>query len=313
MPFGEECKNYVIWMDGEFIPWLEAKIHVLSHVVHYGSSVFEGIRCYKTENGPVVFRLKDHTRRLFDSAKIYRMEIKYSMETINNAIIETIQRNRLDECYIRPIVYRGYAELGVNPFKCPVQVAIAVWRWGKYLGDEALERGVDVMVSSWARMAPNTFPALAKAGANYMNSQLVKMESIIYGYAEGIALDVNGYISEGSGENIFIVRDGIIYTPPLGASILAGITRDSVIKIAEDLGYTVKEQLIPREMLYICDEAFFTGSAAEITPIATVDKIPIGSGMRGPITRILQERFFGIINGKYPDKWGWLTFVERLS
>ncbi len=311
MPFSEECKNYVIWMDGEFVPWNEAKIHVLSHVVHYGSSVFEGARCYKTPKGPAVFRLKDHTRRLFDSAKIYRMEIKYSEERINEAILETIRRNKLDECYIRPIVYRGYAELGVNPFKCPVQVAIAVWKWGKYLGDEAFERGVDVMVSSWTRMAPNTLPALAKAGANYMNSQLVKMEAIIYDYAEGIALDVNGYISEGSGENIFLIRDGIIYTPPLGASILAGITRDSVIKIAEDLGYKVKEQIIPREMLYICDEAFFTGSAAEITPIATVDKIPIGIGRKGPITAKLQEHFFGIIQGKYPDKWDWLTFVEK--
>jgi len=311
MPFSEECKNYVIWMDGEFVPWGEAKIHVLSHVVHYGSSVFEGARCYKTPKGPAVFRLNDHTRRLFNSAKIYRMEVKYSEEEINNAILETIRRNKLEECYIRPIIYRGYSELGVNPFKCPVQVAIAVWKWGKYLGDEACSRGVDVMVSSWSRMAPNTFPALAKAGANYMNSQLVKMESIIYGYAEGIALDVNGYISEGSGENIFIVKDGIIFTPPLGASILAGITRDTVIKIAEDLGIVVKEQLIPREMLYICDEAFFTGSAAEITPIATVDKIPVGCGKKGPITEKLQEIFFGIIEGKYPDKWNWLTYVNR--
>ncbi len=305
MPFEEA--DY-IWMNGEFVPWKEAKIHVLSHVVHYGTSVFEGIRAYKTPKGTAVFRLPEHTKRLFNSAKIYRMEIPFTQEEINEAIKETIRKNGLDECYIRPVVYRGYESLGVNPFPCPVEVAIAVWRWGKYLGPEALEKGVDVKVSTWSRMAPNTFPATAKAGANYMNSQLIKMEAILEGYAEGIALDVNGYVSEGSGENLFVVMDGKLYTPPLGASILAGITRDSVIKLAQEEGIPVIETLIPREFLYTADEAFFTGSAAEITPIASVDKIPVGAGKRGPITKRLQERFFDIVqNGN--DPYGWLHYV----
>lgn len=299
-----------IWMNGKFVNWDDAKIHILSHVVHYGSSVFEGIRCYNTKSGPAVFRLPEHTRRLFDSAKIYRMDIPYTRDEISGAILETIKVNNLKECYIRPLVYRGYDSLGVNPFNCPVDVAIAVWEWGKYLGPEALEQGVDVMVSTWARMAPNTFPAMAKAGANYMNSQLIKMEALKNGYTEGIALDVTGYVSEGSGENLFVIRDNILYTPPLGASVLAGITRDSVITIATELGYNVVEQLIPREMLYIADELFFTGSAAEITPIRSVDKITVGNGRRGPITENLQKHLFGILEGKMEDKYNWLTPVE---
>lgn len=300
-------KAKFIWMDGKFIPWDNAKVHILSHVVHYGTSVFEGIRCYKNKKGSAIFRLENHTNRLFDSAKIYRMEISYTKEEINNVIVETIRKNKLDACYIRPLVYRGYGELGVNPFDSPVKVSIAVWKWGKYLGPEAIEKGVETVVSTWQRMAPNTFPAMAKAGANYMNSQLIKMEAILRGVTEGIALDIFGYVSEGSGENFFCIKDDVIYTPQLGASILLGITRHSVIKIARDLGYEVKEQFIPRELLYICDEAFFTGSAAEITPIRMIDKLKVGKGERGPITKKLQEEFFKITAGE--DKYNWLTWV----
>lgn len=297
-----------IWMNGELVPWKDAKIHVLSHVVHYGSSVFEGIRAYKTPKGTAIFRLPEHTKRLFNSAKIYRMEIPFTQEEINEAIKETIRKNELEECYIRPVVYRGYNSLGVDPSPCPVEVAIAVWEWGKYLGPEALEKGVAVKVSTWNRMAPNTFPATAKAGANYMNSQLIKLEAILDGYVEGIALDINGWVSEGSGENVFVVIDGVIYTPPLGASILAGITRNSVITLAKDMGYEVREMLIPREFLYTADEVFFTGTAAEITPISSVDKIPVGNGKRGPITKALQEKFFDIVqNGN--DPYGWLHYI----
>ncbi|MEW5701686.1 MAG: branched-chain amino acid transaminase [Candidatus Zixiibacteriota bacterium] len=296
-----------IWMNGRFVDWDDAKIHVLSHVVHYGSSVFEGLRCYKTQRGPAVFRLQEHTRRLFNSAKIYRMEIPYTPQDLNAATLELIALNRLDECYIRPIAYRGYRELGVNPAGCPVDVAIAAWKWGKYLGPEALERGVDVCVSSWNRMAPNTFPAMAKSGANYMNSQLIKLEALAHGYVEGIALDASGHVSEGSGENIFIVQNSVLITPPFGSSILPGITRNSVIALADELRIKVIEEEIPREALYVCDEAFFTGSAAEITPIASVDKVQVGSGRRGPITRQLQERFFAILSGEAPDRYNWLT------
>ena len=298
-----------IWINGKFVEWKDAKIHILSHVVHYGSSVFEGVRCYNTPKGSAIFRLHNHTFRLINSAKIYRMESNFSADQINQAILQTIKKNDIKHCYIRPLIYRGYDSLGVNPFACPVDTAIAVWEWGKYLGEEALTRGVDVMVSTWTRMAPNTFPAMAKSGANYMNSQLIKMEAILNGYVEGIALDTAGYICEGSGENIFIVKDGIIYTPPLGASILAGITRDTIIKLAKEKGYTIKEQILPREMLYICDEAFFTGSAAEVTPIATVDKIKVGRGRRGPITEELQTAYFDLIDGKIQDKYSWLTYI----
>jgi branched-chain amino acid aminotransferase len=300
-------KSKFVWMNGSLVEWDDAKIHVLSHVIHYGTAVFEGLRCYRTENGPVILRLKEHTDRLFDSAKIYRMEISYTKDQINEAVIETIKKNGHDECYIRPVVYRGYNELGVNPFNCPVEVSIATWKWGRYLGEEAIEMGVEVMVSTWNRMAPNTFPAIAKAGANYMNSALIKMEALVHGYTEGIALDVFGYVSEGSGENLFLVRDDVIYTPQIGASILPGITRDSVIRIAKDLGYCVKEQFIPREFLYIADEVFLTGSAAEITPIRTIDKMAIGSGKRGPVTKRIQQEFFKITRGE--DKYNWLTRV----
>jgi branched-chain amino acid aminotransferase len=299
-----------IWMNGEFVPWKEAKVHVLTHALHYSSCVFEGIRCYKTKKGPAVFRLREHIKRLFDSAKIYRMELPFSFDEIVKACVETIKKNELEECYIRPLVYRGYYDLGVNPFNCPVEVAIAVWEWGKYLGPEAIEKGVDVMISSWTRIAPNTVPPMAKAAGNYSNAQLIKMEAITYGFSEGIALDTYGFVSEGSGENIFAVKDGIIYTPFLDACILPGITRDTVIKIAKDEGIEVREVLIPREFLYIADEVFFTGTAAEITPIRSIDKIIIGKGERGPITKKLQEIFFAYVSGEIPDKYNWLTFVK---
>lgn len=301
------CKK--IWMNGKLVDFEDAKIHVLSHVVHYGSSVFEGDRCYKTPKGPMVFRLMDHIERLYNSAKIYRMEIPYKKEEIFNACLETIKANELEDCYIRPVAYRGFHSLGVDPTGCPIDVAIAVWDWGKYLGAEALEKGVDVRVSSWNRMAPNTFPWLAKCGANYMNSQLIKLEAKMDGYIEGIALDTFGMVSEGSGENIFLVYKGKILTPPLSVSVLPGITRDTVITLARDLGYEVIEMGIPREMLYIADEVFFTGSAAEITPIRSIDKIAVGEGKVGKVTKTLQEAFFDIINLKREDKWGWLTPV----
>jgi len=296
-------------MNGKLIPWEDAKIHIASHVIHYGTSIFEGLRAYDTPKGVVIFRLKDHIDRLYNSCKIYRMEIPYSKEEFEKAIIETIKANNMKSCYIRPIVYRGLHSLGVNPFPNPVEAAILVLEWGKYLGEDALEKGVDVKVSSWQRMAPNTFPALAKAGANYMNSQLIKMEAIIDGYTEGIALNVRGHVSEGSGENIFIIKDGILYTPPLSSSILPGITRDTVIKLAQDIGLVVKEDTIPREALYIADEVFFTGSAAEITPIRSIDKIIIGDGKRGKITERLQKEFFSYINGEREDKHNWLTYI----
>lgn len=307
MPFKKAKK---IWMNGEFVDWDNAKIHILSHVIHYGSALFEGARCYKTVKGPAVFRLKEHTERLYNSCKIYRMEVPYTMEELNNIIIETIKVNEMEECYIRPIVYRGYESLGVNPFTCPVDVAVAVWEWGAYLGDGALTEGVDVKVSTWNRMAPNTMPALAKAASNYMNAQLIKMEAILEGYSEGIGLDPYGYVSEGSGENIFLVKNGKIYTPSLSCSILPGITRDTVITLAKEMGIEVIETNIPREMLYIADEVFLTGSAAEITPIRSIDKIKIGQGRCGPITKKLQDRFFAVVRGQVEDKYGWLTYVK---
>ncbi len=303
-------KSKFIWMNGKFVRWDDAKIHILSHVIHYGSSVFEGIRCYKTPKGPAVFRLKEHMDRLFNSAKIYRMEIPYTKQKVTRVCLETIEKNEMKECYIRPVVYRGYGELGVNPFNCPVDVIVAVWKWGKYLGPGALTDGVDVMVSSWNRMAPNTFPAMAKAGGNYLNSQLVKMEALKYGFTEGIVLDIFGFVSEGSGENIFVVKDDVLYTPPLGATILPGITRDAVIRIAERLKIKVIQDMFLREFLYIADEVFFTGSAAEITPIRSIDKNIIGKGKRGPITKTLQDSLLGITTGKMRDRWGWLTYVK---
>ena len=298
-----------IWMNGKLVEWKDANIHIATHVIHYGSAVFEGARCYATPKGSACFRLDAHMRRLQHSAKIYRMEYALDLAGWNEAVLETIRANEMKACYIRPILYRGYDSLGVNPLSCPVDAAIMLWEWGAYFGKEALEQGTDVKISSWSRMAPNTLPAMAKSAANYANSALIKMEAIADGYAEGIALDVSGNISEGSGQNIFMVRDGAIYTPPLGSSILGGITRDSVMTLARDLGYTVSESVIPREALYIADEIFFVGTAAEVTPVRSVDKQQIGAGRRGPITQALQQAFFDVINGTVPDTHGWLTYV----
>lgn len=298
-----------IWFNGELVEWDKATVHVMAHVIHYGTSFFEGIRCYETPQGPAIFRLTPHMQRLFDSAKIYRTVIPYTLDQLVAAVKETVRANRLRSGYIRPVVFRGYGEIGVNPLNNPVEVAIATIEWGKYLGAEAMEQGVDVCISSWNRFAPNTMPALAKAGGNYMNSQLIKMEAITNGYAEGIALDADGHISEGSGENLFLVRNGIVYTPPLTSSILSGITRDTVMTLLRDMGVEVREQILPREMLYLADELFFTGTAAEVTPIRSVDRIPVGSGRRGPITAAVQEAFFGIVQGERPDRYGWLEYA----
>jgi len=298
-----------IWMNGSLVDWADATIHIASHVVHYGSGVFEGARCYATPKGSACFRLDAHLDRLLDSAKIYRMDVPHTRARLEDAVLATIRANGFKACYIRPLVYRGYEALGVNPFPCPVDVAILLWEWGKYLGDDALEKGVDVKVSSWTRMAPNTLPSLSKSSANYANSALIKMEAVSDGYAEGVALDSFGYVSEGSGENIFLVRKGVIYTPPLTASILPGITRDSVIGLARDLGYRVREEMVPRELLYIADEVFFAGTAVEITPVRSVDKVQVGNGRCGPVTAALQRAFFDLINGEVPDTHGWLTYV----
>ena len=297
-----------IWMNGSLVEWADAKIHVASHVIHYGSAVFEGARCYATPRGSACFRLDAHLRRLYDSAKIYRMEPAIDFDAMTAAVFETIRANEFKACYVRPIVYRGYAELGVNPFPCPVDTAILTWEWGAYLGEDAIRRGADVRVSSWSRAALNTFPTLAKSSANYANSQLIKMEAMAEGYSEGIALDTQGNLSEGSGQNLFLVRDGVIFTPATGTAILPGITRDTVITLARDLGFTVREEMLPREMLYIADEAFFVGTAAEITPIRSVDKIAIGGGER-PVTEALRRAFFDVINGDVPDRHNWLSFV----
>ncbi len=302
-------ENGVVWRNGKLIRWKDATIHLASHVVHYGSALFEGLRAYNTPKGTAVFRLQDHTRRLYNSCKIYRMDVPYSQDEFNRAVIETVRANGLKSCYIRPIIYRGYNMLGVNPFPNPVDCAVLLWEWGKYLGPEAMESGVDVCVSSWWRMAPNTFPALAKAGANYLNSQLIKMEALLDGYEEGIALNIRGHISEGSGENLFLVNDGIVLTPPLSSSVLPGITRDSVMTLFREMGVRVVEETIPREMLYIADEVFFTGSAAEVTPIRSIDKIVIGNGKRGPLTEKVQKAFFEVIDGKREDAHRWLTFI----
>lgn len=298
-----------IWFNGELVEWDKATVHVMSHVVHYGTSFFEGIRCYETPQGPAIFRLTPHMQRLIDSAKIYRTTIPYTLDQLVAAVKETVRANRLRSGYIRPVVFRGYGEIGVNPQNNPVEVAIATIEWGKYLGAEAMEQGVDVCVSSWNRFAPNTMPALAKAGGNYMNSQLIKMEALANGYAEGIALDADGHVSEGSGENLFLVRNGVVYTPPLTSSILSGITRDTVMTLLREMGVEVREQVLPREMLYIADELFFTGTAAEVTPIRSVDRITVGAGRRGPITAAVQEAFFGIVQGERPDRYGWLEYA----
>jgi branched-chain amino acid aminotransferase len=298
-----------VWMNGSLVDWADAKIHIATHVVHYGSGVFEGARCYDTPRGPACFRLDAHMRRLFDSARIYRMEYALGQEQLTEAVFETIRANGLKACYIRPLMYRGFDTLGVNPLSCPVDVAILVWEWGAYLGQGATENGVDVRVSSWNRPAPNTFPALAKSVANYANAQLIKMEAVLDGFGEGIALDTNGYVSEGSGQNLFIVRDQTLYTSPVAAAILPGITRDTVITLARELGFRVREEFLPREMLYVADEVFFAGTAVEITPIRSIDRIAIGNGGRGPITAALQTAFFDVVEGRTPDAHGWLTLV----
>lgn len=305
-----------VWKNGELIDWDDARVHVMSHVVHYGSSVFEGIRCYNGVQGPAVFRLPEHMQRLTNSAKIYRMDSKFTREEFVDATVELVSSSGLDECYIRPVIFRSLDEekpaFGVNPFPNPIDSYIAAWQWGKYLGEEALENGIDVCVSSWTRITSNSMPAMAKAGANYMNSQLIKMEALLGGFSEGIALDDRGYVSEGSGENLFLVNDGKLVTPPLGASILPGITRDSVIQIAKELGIEILETSVQRAALYIADELFFTGTAAEITPIRSVDRITVGAGKRGPVTAKLQEEFFKIIHGERPAPFGaeWLTPVQ---
>lgn len=301
--------EYDVWFNGELVPYDEANVHVLTHALHYGSSVFEGIRCYDTEQGSAILRLDEHMRRLVDSATIHRMEIPYDQEELEAATVKTIENSGLASCYIRPIVFRGHGPMGVNPLENPVETVIAVWEWGEYLGEEALEKGVDVEVSSWNRMAPNTFPALAKAGGNYLNASLVKMDAVKNDKIEGIMLSTDGYLAEGSGENLFVVRDETLYTAPTSLSILPGITRDAVMTLARERGYTVKEQKLPREALYIADELFFTGTAAEITPIRSVDDYTIGSGRRGPITEELQEAFFDIVK-KGNDPHDWLTFVD---
>ena len=312
-----------IWMNGKWVAWDDAKIHILSHVAHYASSVFEGIRCYKTPRGPAIFRLEEHMDRLMLSARVYRMDrtftrgkirnvgMAFTRDQIRDVCLEVVVVNGLDECYIRPLVYRGFENLGVNPFGSPAEVAVAAFPWGKYLGEDALTKGVPVKVCSWQRMAPNTLPAMAKASANYMNSQLLKMEALENGYEEAIALDVNGYVSEGSGQNVFAVLKETLYTPPLSSSILAGITRASVIKLAEDLEIPVREEVMPREILYAADELFYAGTAVEVSPISSVDRIPVGKGERGPVTKRIQDAFFAIVRGETADRHKWLTPIPQ--
>lgn len=304
-----------VWCNGQFIKWDDARVHVMSHVLHYGSSVFEGIRCYKTKRGPAVFRLQEHMQRLLNSAKIYRMDTDWTRDALSDAAVELVRRSGMEQCYIRPIIFRSLDEerpaFGVNPFPNPLACYIGAWDWGKYLGDEAIDQGVDVCVSTWNRLTPNSMPAMAKSGANYMNSQLIKMEALLNGFAEGIALDDRGYVSEGSGENIFLVHDGKVVTPPLSSSILPGITRDSVIQICRELEIQVIEGGVQRGALYIADELFFTGTAAEITPIRSVDRINIGTGKRGEVTRKLQEIFFAITSGEREAPGAWLTYVNE--
>lgn len=298
-----------IWHNGKMVPWNEANVHVMTHALHYGTSVFEGVRCYATKKGPAIFRLPEHMRRMFDSSKIYRMDLpNITPQQLGEACVETVRVNGLKSCYIRPVAFRGYGQVGVLSTGNPIEIYVVCWEWGKYLGAEAVEQGVDVCISSWTRIAPNTLPAMAKVAANYMNSQLIKMEAVQNGYAEGIALDATGYVSEGSGENVFLVKDGTIYTPTLGTSALPGITRHTVITFAKEAGIPVVEQALPREWLYIADELFFTGTAAEITPIRSVDRITVGSGTRGPITEQLQTAFNKVIEDG-EDPHGWLTFL----
>lgn len=301
--------HHRIWRDGKFVDWEDATIHVMSHVVHYGSSVFEGIRCYATPDGPCIFRLEDHMRRFTDSCRIYRMPLTYSVDALVQACIDSVVENEMPHCYLRPIAVRTGEQMGVNPTDTPLEVFVIPWTWGTYLGHESLENGVDVCISSWRRAAPSTFPTMAKAGGNYLNSQLSKMEARLDGYGEGIMLDSFGQVSEGSGENLFVVRGGKLFTAPVSAAILQGITRDSVTRIARDMGYEVIEQVMPREMLYVADELFFTGTAAEITPIRSVDRIPVGAGGRGPITAEIQSEYMGLAEGRIADRYGWRTLV----
>ena len=305
-------KSEFIWFDGKFVPWDDANVHVGTHALHYGSSVFEGLRAYNTPGGAAIFCLDPHVDRFFGSAKMIKMPIPYDQAEIRNVIIETVRANKLDSCYIRPIAFRGFGGFSLDPRKYPVQVAVFAFPWGAYLGPEALAQGVDVGVSSWRRMAPGTFPAMGKIGGQYVNSSFAAMEANDHGYVEGIVLDVNGYVSEGSAENIFVMLDQVVYTPPLGSSILRGITRTAALRILRDLGYSVVEQNIPREMLYIANEIFFTGTAAEITPVRSVDHVSIGSGSRGPITKQVQDEFFAIVQGRAPDRYEWLTYVNAI-
>lgn len=298
-----------IWRDGVLVDWADATVHVLSHVIQYGSGVFEGIRCYETPSGGAVFRLRDHMRRLADSAKIYRIALKYSVDELCQATVDTIAANKLRECYIRPIVMRTGEQMGIWGKGVPVETFIILWEWGTYLGKDAVDNGADVCVSTWRRAAPNTFPTLAKATGNYLNAQLTKAEAKQDDYLEGIVLDSGGFIAEGSGENLFLVRDGVLHTAPLSSGILSGVTRDSVTRIAQDLGFVVKETTMPRELLYLADEAFFCGTAAEITPIRSIDRLPVGAGKPGPVTKAIQERFMGIVKGRLADQYGWLTPV----
>jgi branched-chain amino acid aminotransferase len=307
MPF---TPTEYIWFNGTLVPWANATVHVMSHALHYGSSVFEGIRAYNTPNGPALFRLAPHLRRLYDSAKIYRMELPYTAEQLAAACHAVVRENRLTRAYLRPLAWRGVGEISPTPRNTPVEVMVAAFPWGAYLGEDAIANGVDVAVSSWTRPAPNTLPALAKAGGNYLSSILISMEAERNGYVESIALDVNGQLSEGAGENLFVIRDGIVYTPPVTAALLPGITRDSVMTLARHLGYEVREQALPREVLYVADELFFTGTAAEVTPIRSVDRQPVGGGSRGPITAAIQHAFFGLFDGTTPDQWGWLDYVQ---
>ena len=304
-------KTDKIWHNGKLIDWDDATIHVTSHVVNYGSTVFEGIRCYETPQGPAIFRLRDHMRRLLDSAKIYRMDTGHTVDQLIDGAVETVRANGLNSCYVRPVVLRGYGQVGVDPTGSPIETYIACWPWGKYLGEDAIENGVDVCVSSWARMAPNTLPAMAKSAANYMNSQLIKMEAHLNGYVEGIALDNRGMVSEGSGENLFIVRKGAVITPPIGNSVLPGITRETILTFCGEFNIPVVERTIPREELYIADEVFFVGTATEVTPIRSIDKIEIGSGSRGPVTKRLQDEFFPMVTGEVADRHDWRTPVTQ--
>jgi len=301
-----------IWFNGKLVPWEKATVHVLAHALHYGSSVFEGIRAYPTPQGVAIFRLADHTRRLYESAKIYRIQIPFTPEQLNAACHKAIAANELSQgAYLRPVAFRGYGEIGVVPKnEPPIDVAVAAWEWGKYLGHGSEAEGVDVCVSSWQRMAPNTLPAMAKAGGNYLSSQLITMEAKRLGFAEGIALTTAGMVSEGGGENLFLVKDGALITPAIAHSVLGGITRDTVIHLARDLGLEVRESAVPRELLYLADELFFTGTAVEVTPIRSVDRIAVGAGRRGPVTERIQQAFFGLFDGRTKDRWGWLDHVD---